>query len=75
MDVVMPEMDGYEAIRRIRASADGRQVKIIALTASAFEENRQEAIDAGADGFLRKPFREEELFEAIRTVAWCGIRL
>jgi CheY-like chemotaxis protein len=66
MDLIMPTMDGYEAIRRIRATEDsGRKVKSIALTASAFEENRKEAISAGADEFMSKPFRETELFELI----------
>ncbi len=62
MDMRMPIMDGYEATRRIKAMEEGRQTKIIALTASAFEEDRQKVLDAGCDDFMRKPFREEELF-------------
>jgi len=65
MDVRMPVMDGYEAIRRIRAGAGGRDVKIVCVTASVFEQDRQEALRAGADGFIAKPFREAVLFETI----------
>jgi PAS domain S-box-containing protein len=65
MDMRMPVMDGYEAIRRIRAGAGGRDVKIVSISASAFEQNRQEALRAGADDFMAKPFREAVLFEMI----------
>jgi PAS domain S-box-containing protein len=66
MDFRMPVMDGHEAIRLIRAMADGVQPKIIAVTASALDENRQELIGIGADDFISKPFRESELFRKIR---------
>lgn len=62
MDVVMPVMDGREAIRRIRALPEGKQVPIIAVSASVFEDQLQEVKEAGADEFLRKPLREEELY-------------
>ena len=65
MDMRMPVMDGYEATRRIKATEEGAATKIIALTASAFEEDRQKVLDAGCDDFVRKPFREEELFAAM----------
>jgi len=65
MDLRMPVVDGYEAIRRIRASVGGKDVRIIAVTASAFEETRQEVLDTGADDFVSKPFRETELIEKI----------
>ena len=68
MDKRMPVMDGHQAIDRIRARAGGQGVRIILLTASAFEENRQEALAAGADDFLGKPFRESELLEKIETL-------
>ena len=67
MDFRMPVMDGHEAIRRIRAMAGGEKPKIIAVTASAMEENRQELIGIGADDFISKPFREEELFQKIHA--------
>lgn len=65
MDMTMPVMDGYEATRRIKASPDIGNTVIIAVTASAFEEDRQRILAAGADGFLAKPFKDTELFENI----------
>jgi signal transduction histidine kinase/ActR/RegA family two-component response regulator len=62
MDIQMPILGGYEATRQIKASAAGQETVIIALTASAFEEERQEALAAGCDDFIRKPFQKEELF-------------
>ncbi|OGR93998.1 MAG: hypothetical protein A2016_12435 [Elusimicrobia bacterium GWF2_62_30] len=68
MDLKMPVMDGYEAIRRIRALAGGREVKIIAVTASIFGETKRKAAGAGADEVILKPFREADLFEKMRTL-------
>jgi CheY-like chemotaxis protein len=67
MDLRMPMMDGYEAIRRIRAAAGGKEVKIIVVTASVMNDNRQGVLDSGADDFIFKPFREAELFRKIQT--------
>ena len=67
MDFRMPVMDGHEAIRRIRAMAGGKDTKIIAVTASAMDENRQELMAIGADDFISKPFREAELFQKIHV--------
>lgn len=65
MDLRMPGMDGHEAIKRLRAMEKGKEVKIIAVSASAFTEVQQEARASGADEFIAKPFRESELFEKI----------
>ncbi len=62
MDMRMPVMDGYEAAQRIKASTKGQATAIIAVTASAFEEERAVVLSAGCDDFLRKPFREGDLF-------------
>ena len=67
MDLAMPRMDGYEAIQAIRRQRDGQQVKILVITASAFEESRKEVMEVGSDGFLRKPFRHQELFQLLHT--------
>jgi PAS domain S-box-containing protein len=67
MDFRMPVMDGHEAIRRIRAMAGGQDLKIIAVTASAMDENRQELMEIGADDFISKPFQEAELFHKIHV--------
>jgi signal transduction histidine kinase/DNA-binding response OmpR family regulator/CHASE3 domain sensor protein len=68
MDMRMPVLSGAEAIGRIRAMSGGAGVKIMAVTASAFLEDRQQAIDAGADDYVSKPFRAEVLFDRIETL-------
>jgi len=67
MDFLMPVMDGLEAIRRIRAADGGKEPKIIAVTASAMDENRHELLRNGADDFIGKPFQEAELFQKIQS--------
>ena len=68
MDTRMPVMNGLEAIKRIRSSAGGKKVKIVSVTASAFDEDRKKAMEIGADDFLGKPFREEALLEKIKAL-------
>ncbi|MBS3938826.1 MAG: CHASE domain-containing protein [Peptococcaceae bacterium] len=65
MDMRMPFMDGYEATRQIKASKNGGETLVIAVTASAFIEDEKKVQSAGADLFVRKPFRAEELFAAL----------
>ncbi len=65
MDMRMPVMDGYEATKRIKATPKGQATAIIALTASAFEEERNIVLAAGCDDFVRKPFREAVIFDKI----------
>ena len=72
MDLRMPVMDGYQATQRIKSHLKGQATAIIALTASAFEEERVVALSAGCDDFVRKPFREEELFE--KMAHYLGVR-
>lgn len=66
MDMNMPVMDGYDATRRIRDMAGGEKIKIIAITASAFEEDRQRVLECGCDDFVRKPYRDSEIIEMIQ---------
>lgn len=68
MDLMMPLMDGFEATRRIRRLADEKvaQVPIVALTASAFEENKQEALAAGMNGHVAKPISLESLYAELK---------
>ena len=61
MDMRMPRMDGLESTRRIRAMPLERQPRIFALTANAFEEDRQACLASGMDGFLAKPYRLDDL--------------
>jgi len=63
MDMRMPIMDGYRATQHIKSRPNGRQTAIVALTASAWEEEREAVLASGCDDFVRKPFREAILFE------------
>ncbi len=62
MDRRMPVMDGMQATRAIRGLPDGKDVKIVAVTASVFKEQQQEMLDAGMDDFVRKPYRFSEVY-------------
>ena len=68
MDCVMPGMDGMEATRSIRELPGGEAVKIVALTASAFEEERERILAAGMDDYISKPFRIDEIFECLQRL-------
>jgi PAS domain S-box-containing protein len=65
MDVHMPVMDGLEATRRIKADPRGKETAIVVLTASALDEDRRVVTQSGADDFIAKPCREDELLEKI----------
>ncbi|MDD2465772.1 MAG: ATP-binding protein [Desulfobulbus sp.] len=65
MDIRMPVMDGLEATRRIKATPGGASVRIVALTASALVEERETVLAAGFDDFVRKPYREADLFRVM----------
>ena len=66
MDIQMPEMDGYEATRRIRAQAWGVSLPIIAMTAHALDEERRKALDAGMNSHISKPIDPDAMFETMR---------
>ena len=65
MDMRMPVMDGYEATRRLRATEAGRATTIIAVTASAFEDDEDRVMATGVNAYVRKPFRSEEFLESL----------
>jgi CheY-like chemotaxis protein len=68
MDMQMPGLSGLEATRQIRINeGDGPHVPIVALTANAFAEDREACLAAGMDGFVSKPIRREDLFDAIAS--------
>lgn len=67
MDIMMPEMDGYEAMRRIRAQERFKALPVIALTAKAMKDDKQKCIDAGASDYITKPIDVERLLSLMRV--------
>lgn len=67
MDIMMPKMDGYEAIKQIRENIKGKNTPIIALTAKAMNDDRDKCISAGANDYLMKPVDGNQLFSMIKV--------
>ena len=67
MDIMMPEMDGYEAMRCIRLQAKFKSLPVIALTAKAMKDDKQKCIDAGANDYITKPIDIERLLSLMRV--------
>ena len=68
MDMMMPEMDGYEAIGKIRSDDNFKNIPVIAITAQAMTGDREKCMQAGADGYISKPVDVDELLELLNQL-------
>lgn len=69
LDVMLPELDGYEILRQLRADQAGRSLPVLMLTAKGQREDRDMAIECGADLFMTKPFANSEIVAAVERLA------
>ena len=75
MDIMMPEMDGYETMERIRKDLQLHELPIIALTAKAMKQDQDRAFEAGASDYISKPLNLEQLFSVLTVWLTSGERL
>jgi len=68
MDIMMPEMDGLEAARRIRENPKTRSIPIIAVTALSSRKDKEKCLESGCDDYLSKPFTASQLSSSITTL-------
>ena len=68
LDVMLPEMDGFEILRRLRADERGNSLPVIMLTAKGQREDREAAREAGADVFITKPFSNADVINAVKSL-------
>ena len=69
MDMMMPEMDGYEAIGKIKSNTALQKIPVIAITAQAMTGDREKCLEAGADGYISKPVNVDELLVLLKKLS------
>ena len=69
LDLMLPEMDGYEVLRNLRANQEVKTLPVLMLTAKGQKIDRETALECGADLFMTKPFSNAELVETLRGLA------
>lgn len=69
LDIMMPDMDGYEVIKELRSEKSTKEIPVIFITARTDEEYKERAENLGADGYVTKPYERDSLMETIRQVA------
>ncbi|MEO1688812.1 MAG: response regulator [Pseudomonadota bacterium] len=68
LDVMLPRLNGFDVLRRLRAEPEGRALPVIMLTAKGQAQDRRTAQDAGADVFITKPFSNRDVVEHVRRL-------
>jgi CheY-like chemotaxis protein len=68
MDMMMPEMDGYEAIGKMKSNEELKNIPVIAVTAQAMVGDREKCVKAGADGYISKPVNVDELLRLLNKL-------
>lgn len=68
LDVMLPKMDGYEVLRQLRADPRAANLPVIVLTAKGQREERETALECGADIFITKPFANSEVVNAVKSL-------
>ena len=69
LDLMLPELDGYEVLRQLRANPRGEKLPVLMLTAKGQRIDRETALECGADVFMTKPFANAEITEAVTRLA------
>lgn len=66
LDLVMPKCDGFEVLENLKSDPGTSQIPVVVLTAKAGEEDRERAMSLGADAYMTKPFRPQELWDVLK---------